>query len=294
MSVIDVTPDVARGCLPPPPQEDGDKHDRGTLLVVAGGGASAGAALLAGLAGLRVGAGRLRMAAPRDLAPALSVAVPEALIIRAPGGGGSGLSRSSGRRLSPYVSSSDAVIVGPGMINDEAARRVAADLLQASPETPFIVDAAAMPCKADAAAFADLAQGRVILTPHAGEMAGLLDEPADRVRAAPVAAATQAANLFKSVVVLKGAVTIIASPTGGVWRHQGGVSGLATSGSGDVLAGAIGGLLARGSDCAHAAVAGVFLHAQTGARLARSMPIGFLAGDLPPILPQMLAELVNG
>ena len=120
-----------------------------------------------------------------------------------------------------------------------------------------------------------------MLTPHAGEMAALLSIPKEEVVADPVLAARQAAAKFQAVVALKGATTWIVSPSGEAWKHDDGVIGLGTSGSGDVLAGVIGGLLARGAPPLVAALWGVRLHARAGHRLTASIgPLGFLAREI--------------
>ena len=130
------------------------------------------------------------------------------------------------------------------------------------------------------------------MTPHAGEMAAILNRAKDDIRADPLGAAREAAAMFRSVVVMKGATTFVVSPDGAAWCHDGGVAGLGTSGSGDVLAGAIGGILARGAPPMVAALWGVVLHAQAGADLAAAgEPLGFLARDLPGRLPFVLARL---
>ncbi|RZJ45611.1 MAG: NAD(P)H-hydrate dehydratase, partial [Brevundimonas sp.] len=152
--------------------------------------------------------------------------------------------------------------------------------------------AGALPWRHEGRRFASAAAGRTVLTPHAGEMAALLGRNKEAVRADPLDAARQAAALFQSVVVMKGATTFVVTPDGAAWRHDGGVAGLGTSGSGDVLAGAVGGLLARGAAPLAAALWGVALHAQAGADLAAAgAPLGFLARELPDRLPVVLARL---
>lgn len=274
----------------PEPQAEGDKEDRGAVLVVAGGGGVPGAAILTGVAALRVGAGKLKLAAPRAFAFDLGVAVPEALVIVAPTSPRHEFLPGAARALRSEASASNALIVGPGMLGEEAARALALDLLRAH-EAGFVIDAAALPDVGCAEAFARHARGRVVLTPHAGEMAGMLSWTKADVLANPLSAAREAANLFGSVVIMKGATTHIVSPSGETWRHEGGVSGLGTSGSGDVLSGAIGGLLARGCPAMDAALWGVFLHAAAGARLARKVgPLGFLASELLGALPRVMAR----
>jgi hydroxyethylthiazole kinase-like uncharacterized protein yjeF len=128
-----------------------------------------------------------------------------------------------------------------------------------------------------------------ILTPHAGELANLTGRSKDQVAAQPAKLAASASRQWNAVVALKGATTFIASPAGSLWRHKGGNVGLAISGSGDVLAGVIAGLAARGASAEQAAVWGVALHALAGERLAsRTGPLGYLARDLSAEVPALM------
>ena len=269
--------------LPPLPA-DGDKEDRGAVLVVGGDAVMAGAAILAGVAALSVGAGKLQIRADRASAAAIAVAVPEARIVIA--------GATSGFPLIQQAVKASALVIGPGMDTAKASRRLASRLLDAAPAVPAVIDAGALPAHHEADAFARLAGGRTVMKPHAGEMAAILGRDKDDIRADPLGVARQAAAMFRSVVVMKGATTFVVSPDGTAWRHDGGVAGLGTSGSGDVLAGAIGGILARGAPPVVAALWGVMLHAQAGSDLAAAgAPLGFLARDLPGRLPFVLARL---
>ncbi len=290
MSLVELTPDVLRTTPLPPLRANGDKSDRGTVLVVAGGGAVPGAALLVGRAAFRVGAGRVRLAAPRPLAAAFGAALPEARIVVAPSTGSAEFRRGASRVLTPLLQEGVSCVVGPGMMDARVAQRLALDLLSHDGDIPLIVDAAAMPQAEAQPAFARLAGGRAVLTPHAGEMAGLSGLTKTEVLADPLAVARATAERLKSVVIMKGAVTFIVSPDGAAWRHAGGAPGLGASGSGDVLSGILGGLLARGAAPLQAALWGVHLHAAAGARLSRDIgPLGFLASELLDVLPGILA-----
>ena len=263
---------------------DGDKEDRGAVLVVGGDAVMAGAAILAGVAALSVGAGKLQIRADRASAAAIAVAVPEARIVIA--------GATSASPLVQQAVKASALVLGPGMDTAKASRRLASRLLNSAPAVPAVIDAGALPVYDEADAFARLAGGRTVMTPHAGEMAATLGRARDDIQADPLGAARQAAAMFRSVVVMKGATTFVVSPDGTAWRHDGGVAGLGTSGSGDVLAGAIGGILARGAPPVVAALWGVMLHAQAGSDLAAAgAPLGFLARDLPGRLPFVLARL---
>lgn len=136
--------------------------------------------------------------------------------------------------------------------------------------------------------------GRVVLTPHPGEMAGILDVTREEVEADPARIARRVADEFGIVVVLKGACTFIAAPGETVWSCDSGHPGLGTAGSGDTLAGIVTGLLARGARPLDAALWGVYLHGEAGHRLARSRgPIGYLAREIPGEVPAILGELCS-
>ena len=266
------------------PPADGDKEDRGAVLVVGGESVLAGAAILAGVSALRVGAGKLQIRADRASAPILAATVPEAMNVVA--------SSADIAPLARPAAAASALVLGPGMTTGVARRRFVRRLLDQGRQTPAVVDAGALPFHAEAARFAGLSRGRTILTPHAGEMAAMLGRDKTAIKADPLAAGREAASLFQSVVVMKGATSFVISPDGTTWRHDGGVAGLGTSGSGDVLAGAIGGLLARGAPPVVAALWGVVLHAEAGAALAAGgAPLGFLARELPDRLPFVMARL---
>jgi len=261
---------------------DCDKEDRGSVFVVGGGADMLGAVALAGLAALRVGAGKLQMRMEPRAAAALAALAPEARVIE-------GRDRHGLNAAEAAARGATALVIGPGMAEKRRHRRLALDLLAAAASATAVIDAGALPAPGEAEAFSRVSGGRTVLTPHAGEMAFLLGIEKSAVKADPEAAAREAARRLRSVVVMKGATTFILSPDGAVWRHEGGVAGLATSGSGDVLAGVIGGLLARGASPLAAAAWGVVLHAEAGAALAATgAPLGFLARELLDVLPRTL------
>lgn len=294
MSATLLTPAVL-GAMPlPEPPADGDKSDRGVVLVVAGGAQLPGVPILTGRSALRVGAGKLRLAAGPDLAVPLGVAVPEARVFATPTTAQGDVSSDAAEALKTALHGAAAVIVGPGMIDAPNARALTERLLRLNAHAGFVIDAGALPASGRPAGFAALAAGRAVLTPHAGEMAHMLGLTRDAVLADPLTTAREAAARLQAIVVLKGATTHVATPSGTAWRHDGGVAGLATSGSGDVLSGVIGGLLARGAPPATAALWGVALHAAAGRRLAEAIgPVGFLASDLLAALPKALTELTQ-
>jgi hydroxyethylthiazole kinase-like uncharacterized protein yjeF len=286
-----VTPETLRGLPLPALPKESDKNARGRVLVVGGGAEVPGAALLVAHAALRAGTGKLQIAAPRAYAAALGIAMPEARVIPVAASRSGEISARAD--LGQAAGDADAVVIGPGMLNGDDASALTARLASVEGGAAFLVDAAALTGLAGGADISPLA-GRLILTPHAGEMARLLGVEAEAVRADPLDAARRAAARWNAVVVMKGVETRIVTPDGRAWLHEGGCHGLGVSGSGDVLAGVIGGLLARGAPPATAAVWGVWLHGAAGEALSRKVGrLGFLARELPGEIPGLL-DVVAG
>lgn len=291
MSVIDVTAELLRDWPLPRVFGDTDKDARGRVLVVGGGLQVPGAVLLAATAALRAGAGKLQIAAPAACATALAVAMPEARVVGLPQTPAGEIDPEGAGILEDAVSRSDAVVIGPGLLDEAVAGELALRLLRDGGPA-MVVDAAAMPAIARSPDRARPGQGRLILTPHRGEMAGLTGQPKSDVAADPLAFARRLASEIQAVIALKADETCIVSPAGQGWRNVNACPGLATSGSGDVLAGIMGGLLARGAAPAQAAAWGCFVHGACGRRLARRIgPIGFLARELLDEIPRVLQEL---
>ncbi|MBY6260523.1 NAD(P)H-hydrate dehydratase [Azospirillum sp. 412522] len=282
----------------PQPDGDGDKETRGRVLVVAGSVPVPGGALLAGIGALRAGAGKLQIATAASIAPHLGLALPEALVAGLPETAEGGIAPESAGALAERASHCDTVLIGPGMMDEAAVADLTAALLNrldAGGDGPrFVLDAGALAGLGRDPAPLHRHEGRLVITPHAGEMAGLLGCSRDQVDADPLGCARQAAERLKAVVALKGSCTRIVAPDGGIWAYRDGTVGLATSGSGDTLAGIVAGLLARGASPEQAAIWGVYLHGEAGNRLTRRIgPLGFLARELLAEIPAAMAALAN-
>lgn len=269
----------------PPLDDSADKEARGRVLVIGGSREVAGAVLLAGTAALRVGAGKLALATVASAAASLALAMPEARVIALPETRAGGIDPDGVEALESAVQGARAVLVGPGMMDPPATAELVERLMPRLHGRCVVLDARAMDVVTRLHRFDE----PVLLTPHAGEMAHLSGTPKEGVLADPQQAARDAAQRWNAVVALKGAQTVIARPDGGAWLHEGGNAGLATSGSGDTLAGAIAGLAARGATLEQACAWGVVLHARAGEQLAEQLgPVGYLARELPL---EMLAVL---
>lgn len=289
-----ITPALLRAWpLPDParitaPGADGAEA-RGRVLVVGGGCRCPGSVLLAGMAALRAGAGRLQVAAAQDAAMPLAMQMPEATVLGLRCDSRGEIAQSSAE-VDACARQADAVLVGPGMELAAATRQLADHLMRAS-RALFVLDAGAL----DAALLGRLGRARgprgVVMTSDHGELAGMLDLEAEDVAARPLELAREFAQHGGVVLVLKSADTYIAAPDGEVWVNREGPVGLGAPGSGAVLAGLIAGLAARGASPAQAAVWGVFLHARAGAVLARRLgPVGFLAREISIEVPALLAH----
>lgn len=269
----------------PLPAPGGGKEQRGRVLVIGGSAQVPGAALLAGTAALRAGAGKLQVASARDLATALAVAMPEALVM------GLGTDRRGeiacgSSVLDRALEDCDAALIGSGMQPSAAVASLVRRVARHTQGT-LVLDAGALSPGLAAAAGAPR-----ILTPHAGEMAKLAQVEKSAVERAPETFARGFARRLRSMLVLKGATTFIAAPDGALWVYHSNCHGLGTSGSGDVLAGIIAGLAARGADARQAALWGVLAHGTAGRELSRSVgSLGFLAREIAAGVPGILDRL---
>lgn len=282
-----------RGWPLPLPAAEADKEARGHVLVLGGSRQMPGAVILAATAALRAGAGKLTIATGASVAQLVALAIPEARVIGLDETADGGFARASVDALDPLADKVSAVLIGPGMQDEAATAALVRALLGRLDGVGVVLDACAMGILLNPDLGPDADQFRfeqpVILTPHAGEMAHLSGAPKEQVGGDPAGHTAAAARDWNAVVALKGARTIIGAPDGGMWQHDGGNAGLAISGSGDVLAGIIAGLAARGATLAQAACWGVALHALAGERLAARLgTLGYLARELPAEIPSLL------
>ncbi|HTU10425.1 MAG TPA: NAD(P)H-hydrate dehydratase [Allosphingosinicella sp.] len=260
--------------------EDGDKEDRGRVLVIAGGREVPGAAVLTGIAAQRAGSGKLQIVTHADVAIPVGVAVTGARVI------------AGFDDCVTHVGQSGAVVIGCGMDPGKSVDRLVAAILEAGGEMPLILDAAALDCLAGREERIRGWAGGIALLPHSREMARMLDCAPEEVEIDPLHAAERAAAAYGAVTLVKGRFSFIAAPDGQTFRFEGGGIGLATSGSGDVLAGIVAGIAARGADILTAVLWGVWLHGEAGRVLTDEIGrVGFLADELPGRIPALLASV---
>ncbi|SFC54473.1 NAD(P)H-hydrate dehydratase [Massilia yuzhufengensis] len=283
------------------PAVEGDKEIRGHVLVVGGSAEMPGAVILAATAALRAGAGKLTIATGQSVAQLVALAMPEARVIGLAEHATDGFSMAAFACLDRLAERVDAVLIGPGMCDEPATAELVHALLPRFMQagTSVVLDACAMgallhPPAAWPAGQPMRFERPLILTPHAGEMAHLTGIAKQDICALPDPRAVEAARAWNAVIALKGARTVIATPDGTLYQHEGGNVGLAISGSGDVLAGIIAGLAARGAPLDQAACWGVALHARAGERLAERMgTLGYLAREISQEIPALLEQVAG-
>lgn len=267
---------------PLPPVVDGDKETKGRILIIAGSRDVPGAAVLAATAAMRAGAGKLQVATVESIAVQIGVAMPEAMVVGLAEDEVGGFALSAVEDLKKRAEVADAVVAGPGMAQGEACTALATGLLKT--ECRLALDAALLH------ALEPTTSKQVpVLLPHAGELASLLDCDEGEIAADPIGCGVRAAQRYRGIVLVKGIDSHIVTPTGKAWKYCGGAAGLGVSGSGDVLAGIVGGLLARGAEPLNALLWAVWLHGEAGAALAKKIGlIGFLAREIADEIPALL------
>ncbi|UYY80257.1 MULTISPECIES: NAD(P)H-hydrate dehydratase [unclassified Arthrobacter] len=296
LPAIPVTPTLLRSW--PLPAPGSDKLDRGTVLVVGGSRKTPGAALLAGTAALRAGAGRLTLAVAESTAVALAVALPEAGVIGLPETSSGSVRSTAHEALQPELESAEAVLIGPGLDDADETAQLLRNLVvkeRIHGNQTIVLDAYALGVLRGLLPDIQPWAGHLILTPNLTELGLLLGQDPEDIRND----IAEVSHQYQAVVSCQG--VIVQPPNTGpadtagstdCWEITTGSGGLGTSGSGDVLAGTIAGLRARGTTDAQAACWGSHLHAAAGDRLAsRKGSPGYLARELADELPPLMMEL---
>jgi hydroxyethylthiazole kinase-like uncharacterized protein yjeF len=282
--------------LPPRPPRS-HKGTFGRVLVIAGSLEYAGAALLTGLGAARAGAGLVCLATPESVGLRLLGLVPELTTLLLPEEALGLVAPAGWRQLTAAAGEYDAAVVGPGLGRHAATLRRTARLL-ADLRQPVVIDADGLTALSGRDRWWRTVSAPAVLSPHPGEFARLLrrgETPPEDDDPAREQAANDAARLWEHVVVLKGANTVIAAPDGQLLRSAVATAALATAGSGDVLAGAIGAMLAAGLEPLDAAACGVAVHAAAGLLAEQRIgSAGVLASDVAGLLPEAMSLLRGG
>lgn len=276
----------------PEPDPHADKNARGRLFVIGGCTRVPGGLLLTAEAAFRAGAGKVQVATTASTALALGIAMPEIAVFPLEESSDGEIDHLDGA-LGKHIGRCDAVLAGPAMGEGEAAGKIVGRLLAEVCNTiPLILDAAALMNLRHRASVVRDRSSPAVLTPHIGEMAAMLDCDAQAIEEDRKGAVRSAANHFGAIVVLKGSTTLIADRDGSLFAYAGGGVGLATGGSGDVLAGIAAGLAARGASPLDATLWAVWLHGEAGRRCAEQIgPLGFLARELLAHVPGLMRAL---
>jgi hydroxyethylthiazole kinase-like uncharacterized protein yjeF len=281
--------------LLPPRAFASHKGAFGHLLVLAGSVGKTGAAALAAEAALRAGAGLVTLGVPASLNDILEGKLTEAMTLPLPEAPGArALGAAAWGPIQEFLEEKFTLALGPGLGTHPETRDLVRRLAQDLPQ-PMVIDADGLNNLAGAAEALKDAAGPRILTPHPGEMARLLGLTTPAVQARRLDLARETAARFGVTLVLKGAQTVVAAPDGRASLNATGNPALASGGTGDVLTGLIGGLLAQGLAPWDAARLGVFLHGLAADYfVSRRGPRGLIAGDLLAVLPRTLMEFTRG
>ena len=276
--------------LLPLPAVDTHKSARGRVLVIAGSGAYPGAAVLAARGAMRSGAGYVTLAVPEGIVGIAQGHLLAAPVVGLPQGRSHALSSAAADKALALSRGYDAVVLGPGLSQADGTATTVRDIV-ARLALPLVIDADALNSLVDAHEIIDRRTAPTVLTPHPGELCRLLGVSAAEINADRVSSSAKLAGPNK-VVVLKGAGTVV-SGQGRQVINTSGTPALATAGTGDVLAGVIGALLAQGLDPLDAAALGAYLHGRAGeAAAAELTPMCVIAEDVPEYLPAAVAELL--
>jgi hydroxyethylthiazole kinase-like uncharacterized protein yjeF len=271
---------------------DTTKDGRGSVLVVGGSRETPGGVLLAGLASLRAGAGRLCLATVESMTSAIAVELPEARVVPLVETEQGSIARHAADGLVELMDEYDAVLLGPGTVDPDTTTDLVRDLLGgATSTTTVVLDAAALAVGAahpDAIRDSDAV---ILLIPNPKEMGRLLGSDEQSVCDAPETSLRNAVKDYRTPFALRGADTWITAPGEELYVEYGGTPALATAGSGDVFAGALTGLLARGAPPLTSMLWAVHAHAAAGAALAQRLGTGVVASDLVDEVAITLASL---
>lgn len=282
--------DFCRLWLPARAKES-HKGNFGHALLVAGSRNMPGAAALAARAALRGGLGLLTAALPESLCPAFAFSANEAMLLPLPQTERGGLSLKALSKIEAFEA--DSLIIGPGLSREEETMQLVRELLPRL-KCPAVVDADALFALTGCREMISSLKTPLVFTPHEGELARLAGLTAAQIRKDRVSAAVSFAKEWNVVLVLKGAATVTASPEGRVFINGSGNPGMAAAGSGDVLSGMVGALLAQKLPAPAAAAIAVYLHGKAGdLAAAQKTERGMIAGDITENIPAVLQSVMG-
>ena len=266
--------------------DNANKGTMGTLLSICGSFGMAGAAILAGKSALRCGVGLEKLAIPKSIYPIAAVSILESVFLPLSETSDGKISRTNIPSLLLEAKKSTAVLLGCGLSVCDDTKALVKSFVE-NCTAPMVLDADALNCIAENPEILKKRKSDIIITPHPGEMGRLCGITAKEVNAGRVDVALSFAKKYGVITVLKGSGTIIASPNGQALLNTTGNSGMATGGSGDVLAGMTAGLLAQGKSAFDCAAAAVYLHGLAGNFAAEKLgKISMLPSDIIDYIAQ--------
>ncbi len=273
---------------------DAHKGNTGHLLVVAGSPGKTGAAAMTAISALRAGSGLVTLGIPESLNSIIEGQVIEGMTCPLPETSPGILGEASFKTIMDLLSDKQCLAIGPGLGTAPETQTLVHDIIQES-ITPMVIDADGLNSLVGHTEILKNLNVPVILTPHPGEMARLIDSTVGAVQKDRVHCARSFAEEFNTHVVLKGARTVIAHPDGTVFINPTGNPGMASGGMGDVLTGIIAGFITQGNPLESSAHAGVYLHGAAADTLAEIIgPFGFLATEVMNAIPEQISLLTDG
>jgi len=270
---------------------DAHKGDFGHLMVVAGSPGKAGAAVMTAKGALRTGAGLVSVATPNSLVPIIQSGIPEAMCVPSAESIEGTLGLGAEEELLKAVQKMSACALGPGLSTHYETVQAVLNFVQRI-TVPVVIDADGLNAFAGFTDILRKTKASLIVTPHPGEMGRLLGISSAEVQKDRIGVASSFAKKHNLTVVLKGAATIVATPSGWVYVNTTGNPGMASGGTGDALTGMIGSFLAQGYGASQAACLGVYLHGLAGDLAAKEKgEMAMIAGDLIEKIPEAILTL---
>ncbi|MBI5970451.1 MAG: NAD(P)H-hydrate dehydratase [Deltaproteobacteria bacterium] len=287
-----ITRDYVSGLLRPR-MPDTHKGIYGHVLLAAGSPGHTGAAYMAAMGAMRIGAGLATIALPKSLEPVMEANTVEVMTIGLPQTVDRTLGEESSEAVKLAMLGKSAIVIGPGIGRGKGVSKFVEAALKAA-KAPVVVDADGLYALAGKLDALKGCAADIVLTPHPGEASWLLGVKTRDIQADRVGCAATLAKKTGAIVVLKGASTVIADPDGEIFINPTGNAGLSTAGAGDVLAGMIGGLCGQGYDVVNAAIAAVYIHGLAADEIKKEKgEIGMIATDLLPVIPRLMNSFVS-
>jgi len=269
------------------------KGSFGHVFVLAGSIGKTGAAAMTSMGALRTGAGLVTLGIPKSLNPIMAKKLTEVMTLPLPESASGVCGYEAFDEIMKFVKDKEVVVLGPGLTTSEPVKKLVSRLVRES-RIPLVIDADGINCLAEDVKVLGKAKAPIVITPHPGEMARLVDMTAKYVQTDRIGIASRFAKENKVIVVLKGARTVIAEPSGRIFINPTGNPGMATAGTGDVLSGMIGGFIAQGYSPLDAANMAVYLHGLAGDEVAKKKgQMGMIATDLVNILPKVIGSFLT-